>query len=1402
MKEHLIRLYVILCLFITNSQYSHTQNNKPLADKYSGYLHMNDNRRITFQQLPRNFDYNGIRCILKDRKGFMWFGTEDGLIRFDGIRLYVYKYNADDTTSISHSTVNAIAEDKHGNIWIGTNNGLNLYNREKDNFIHIIEIAGELNNKYISALCFDEKSLLWMGTFGDGINVYDPVKQTFKRYSYIPDDQNAISANRITCIALDSSNNIWIGTHNGLNLYIDKIDGFRQFFADEINSNSLSSNNISSLTIDSEKNIWIGTKGGGINKLVEKNGTFLFERCQNITLSSNNVLSLEVDRSGYLWIGTENGGLDRLNISTGSVQSFQSEEGNNSSISGNSIWSLYSDNENRLWIGTYNKGVNVVDENFSKFKSYSKNIGNKRSLPDNDVRGFSEDNDGKIWIATDGGGICQFDPKTHKYERIINNSGDQRNITNDAVQYVIFDSNETLWIGTWGGGVDRLNKYGEKIKNYKIESESGGGNNCVFSLYEDSEGGIWVCTAGSGLFKYDQESDVFKQVSYSQQSTILNELAYIPVILQDHKGYFWIGTLNGIAVLKKSGNSNLTCYGFSRESNAPSLSSNSIVVIFEDSKNRLWFGTQDNGLNLFNEHDLTFTCIQKKHGLPGNCIRGILEDDEGFLWIMTESGLCRFDYETLSFTNYTREDGLNSNEFYRRSYLKSKNGEFYLGGENGFNVFNPMEIKSNPYIPELYLTNLKINNVSVDITHENPLLTSVIGETDKIRLNYKQNSFTLEFVALNYTRPLKNQYAYMLKGFDEDWNYNGNNRSATYTNMKPGKYIFMVKGSNNDGLWNTTPKQLQITIKPPLWKTWWAYCIYILSVMFITFISLRIWNERIRIKNELKLEKLAKEKEHELNEMHVQYFTNISHEFKTPLSLIIGPLDNMIDSSDLQLKEQLSIIKRNANRLLHLTNNLMNLRKLEEGGITLSVQYGNIVEDLNEIAGYFNIRLKRKQIDFSITSDAHDVYGWYDREILETIILNLLSNAVKYTPVKGNIGIETNCLKSEEITKHHHFFPDIDKPKSRYIEISISDNGLGIKSEEMPYIFDKFYQTKFGSKLKKTGTGIGLTLTKGLIELHHGQIRVNSKPEVKTVFTFVLPIDKHYYSEEEIMAEPTELLDKEIITSEYEFIQNPEEKETETEEEKEKPEILIIEDNDELRKYLTKELSTKFSITEAEDGKIGLDMGFSNIPDLVISDILMPQINGISLCKSLKSDIRTSHIPIILLTAKTSLRDQIEGTEIGADAYLTKPFNIQFLLAKINQLIQSRRNLYAHFSQNVYPMLNKITNNKLDQEFLQKTIDFIVINITDENMNVERLAAELNLSRSNVYRKIKALTGNTVVDFIKDIRLKQALKLMETKEYTLAEIAYLTGFTSPSYFTKCFRIKYGKPPSDYLRAEG
>lgn len=1363
----LVALFVCTSLYGVNPTFQNTEIKRIKSD-------------ITFNSLPKHFPYRATRSIIQDSKGFMWFGTENGLARFDGLNLKIYENELNNPTSIRHNTVNVVLEDKNSKLWVGTSHGLNIYNREHDSFFAIEEdtdAAALLNQSYVSSLAFSSDSLLWIGTFTYGLFCINVNTGKLERFRLDLEDGSGVN---ITCICADTNNRIWAGTQSGLALFNPENGKTVWHSHEKTNTHSLSSNYIKTIQKDRYGSIWIGTQDCGLNLLVETADSVRFERMifssAKVPVSSNAINCLLADDDGYMWIGTENDGLLRLHIQSGLVEVYINEIGNSSSIASNSIWSLYQDNEGRIWTGSYNKGISVYDAYHSKFEGFQINPYSAMGLPNNDVRGFCENDAGEMWIATDGGGICRFNIQTRTFSKFVQDDNTWNSLTNNSVQSIVCDNKGKIWLGSWGGGIDCLEKDGTFIKNYKVETENGVGDNKIRTIYRDKKDNIWAGSNGSGLFLFDKYSERFVQFLHKD---FLNERSYISAIQSNTNNELWIGTLDGLVWLKlNEKNQVLQAKTYNVENS--SISVDAINCLFIDSSKQIWIGTTNGGLNIFETQNETFKVLRVDDGLPSNNISGILEDNNGCIWISTNAGIAKIRKDNDEITNFTTQDGLNSNVFYSKSIYKTQNGILLFGSNKGFNLINAQNIKYNELQPNVVLSNLYINNKLVSIRDLESPLKKQLSETDTIVLSHVQSSFSIDFVALSFTRPEQNQYAYMLEGYDDEWNFIGNKTSAYYTKVRHGEYIFKVKAANNDQVWNNEPNILHIIIKPPFWKTKWAYIAYLLLFFIIMTIILWTWQERVHVNNQLKLEKLAKQKEHELNQRNLDFFTNISHEFRTPLSLIIGPVESMFESAPKKMHEQLRVIQRNSSRLLALTNNLLELRKLEDGGMGLNAAKTDIVQSTEAVIKHFQIQIKKLEIQFAINYTESEMVFYFDNEKYTTILFNLLSNAIKHTPEKGTIKIFVNYNAEDQ-----------------KINVSVSNTGYGIQPSELPYLFDKFYQASFNRSKRQFGTGIGLTLSKGLVELLGGKIWVESTPGKETTFTFTFPVKQ---TNDEACVESSVI--ENVVHAGFlvEDFESEEHDDSTPESSDSLPLVLIVEDNDDLRNFLKVELARFYTVLLAKNGEEGLQMANETIPDLIISDIVMPLMDGIELCKAVKSDVKTSHIPVILLTAKTTTNERIEGFGSGADAYIAKPFHLKLLQTQIAGLIQSRQELYSRFSQDVYIMSRKQTGNDVDQHFLQSTIDYILSNLTDTKLNIDSLSAHHNMSHRNYCRKIKALTGNTVVEFIKIVRLKEALKLMEKQQYSLSEISYMTGFASPSYFTKNFREYYGKPPSEYLKS--
>lgn len=1324
-----------------------------------------------------------VKCILKDSRGFIWFGTESGLMRYDGTNLIKYEHNPEDVRSLPYNTVNAILEDDSHSMWIGTSQGLALYNPELDNFIDVDSIPGNANHlshRYVTSLQKDGQGKIWIGTHGNGIDVYDPKKLKFTYLREQQSGDSAVPSNLITSMLI-LGDTTWVSTKRGLKLF--NTNNLSELHL-KVTDPDLNSRELTEIKKGPQGDIWIATAAGKIIQIC-LDSSIRINHVSQISAPGSTVLTMCHDRNGNLWVGGYNTGLNYLDVKTGTVTRYLPREGDAKMLATNSIRTIYIDDSGITWIGTHNRGAYMIDNHAKKFLTWQRNAIATSTLLSDDIRGFAEDRLGNIWIACYGGGITKLDTRRNEF---VNHESVNRVIGSKYISTITADSRGNIWIGTWGQGVFRLDPGSLKIKHYDIQS-AGFGDNRVFCIYEDKTNNIWVGSVGSGVFLLDERQDRFQLLNESDKPDHVLKTAYVTSILEDSDSTIWLGSLYGLYALHRDGVGKFKYTWYNHNRPDKNINSFNIRALAEGTGGSLWVGTGDNGMRMTEIARSPlhkFRSIQKVHGLPSNMIRAVVSDAKGNLWIATNNGLSRFNPESAEFKNYTRQDGLTSNEFNQNACLRASDGKLYFGTDHGLASFHPDSIYSNTSKPLVYLTDLRINNQSVKPGIDGSPLSKHISLTSEIELSHNQRSFVIDFVAVNFGQSSHNQYCYQLSGFDKDWNCEGSVPTATYTNLDPGHYTFMVKAVNNDGVWSETPATIGITLHPAPWNTWWARLSYLVLVAGAIYLIMRVKLERARITNQLKLERLAREKEHELSESKTQFFTNISHEFRTPLSLILLPLESLLVNDDFTpaVRDRLITVHKSADKMMRLVSELMDFNKLESSEMKLHVKHGEIISFIRELALEFNDLAIKKGIQFTLRTSVTELHGWFDHDKLEKVFANVLSNAFKFTAEHGTIAIEIDIrdamVKSKQIN-------------SRHLILRITDNGLGISATELPYIFDKFFQAKSSTKVSNPGTGIGLSLAKGLVECHNGSIRADSVPNQETKFTIEIPIDRKCFEDDEILesAETNQLA--EVTWDIMDTIG-----EISAVESNDRPRILVVEDNTELRKYVALHLGHQFEVFEAADGHAGLEIACRETPDLIISDVLMPVQDGVSFCRAIKSDIKTSHIPFIFLTAKTTIEDQITGVETGADVYITKPFSFRFLLAQVRQIIQCRQQLYARFSQDVYLLPGKATSNEIDQAFLQRAIDYVIANIQDPQLGVDSMAELFNLSRVQIYRKIKALTGKTVVEFIRMVRLKQALELMETKKYTLSEVAFRTGFNSPSYFTRSFKEAYGRAPSEYL----
>lgn len=1411
---------------------------------------------LTFEQIDiRNgLSSNVVYCVIQDQFGFMWFGTEDGLDKYDGYKFTKFDIGPEGGQFISNSRINALCEDRFGYIWIGTDGGgLNRYNPDTETITYFYsdpEDPESLSGNKILSVIEDHDGIIWIGT-SNGLNKLiqnnpdDTVK--FIRFKHIPGDPASLNSNRIFCLYVDKSNNLWIGTEdNGLSLVTpsgrsgQKIR-CKHYNSDPLNNSSLSNDGVFSIFQDHTGILWIGT-GDGLNKFYynipgEQERFIQYHNDpDNIsTLSDNKVYSILEDSKQNLWIGTIGGGLNLLiqedmsDPDNYKFKHFTYDPLNPESLFSNTIYSLYETPPGVLWFTTNNDGIGKMDLNRHKFYHLKHIPGNPNSLSNQVVKAILEDKKGNIWFGTWGGGLTRYHKNTGKFVHYVHDPDNSNTISHDMVQAIIEDMNGNLWIGTVGGG---LNKFDPKTETFTRYSKEFGNENSlicddVWSLFPGRDGStIWIGTY-EGLEKFDFRRNKFTHyynIPDNPQSLIFND---IRALFEDRSGYLWVGTAGG--GLDRLDIKNGIFAHHSHDPQHPaSISNNSIYSIFEDRSGILWVGTLGGGLNKVVTDSagyIQFIHYRKSDGLANDVVKSVLEDDYGFLWISTTNGLSRFDSETGECKNYSVSDGLLDNIFNLGACCKTRDGEIYFGGVSGVNYFRPEDIKDNTFVPPVYITDFRISNKPVLVDQEidgKVLLSKSIIKTNEINLTHKHEVISFEFTALSYTSQDKNQYGYMLEGLEADWIYTGSNgRYVTYSNLAPGSYSFRVKASNNDGVWNETGTSVIIHISPPVWLTVWAFIVYGIIIAGLFYLARRFARNRKLLKEELRLEREEHRRKVELNQMKLRFFTNISHEFRTPLTLIIGPIQKLLYSdSELSPYDRRSlyrILNRNANHLLQLINQLMDFRKAEQEQMKLTVSQGDIIAEIRKITDSFKSYAEKRKIELNIFSTAENLITWYDPDKVEKILSNLLSNAFKYTPIGGKVEVFISMCSHDESRLLANVLRTMkdQNVSQEFLCIEIRDTGIGIDEKEFEKIFERFYQVDHKGKFDNPGTGIGLALVKKIVELHYGKIEVKSKVGTGSSFFVYLPVGNIFFKEEELEKKaelsvlPEERSDISSIPDDDSYSEKENSKKyknihyritgTMKRYKHQAPLIVIIEDNPDLRSFLKEDLEKKYSVLEAENGIVGLDLATRKNPDLIISDIIMPEMDGLEFCRKLKTDIRISHIPVILLTARSTLEHQLEGLETGADAYLTKPFQMKHLFALIQNILENRQRLRKKFSKEAIVSPKDVTITSVDEKFLKKALDIVEKNISDPYFSVDKFASEMGYSHVQLFRKLKAICDMAPNEFVRNIRLKKAAQLLICEKSTVGEVLYKVGFNNRSYFNRCFRHFFGTSPVEYVQ---
>lgn len=1370
MKAQILFLFSIYCFLIGSTPVMKAQTGK-------------------FYSTDKELSNSLINAVYQDRKGFIWIATENGLNKFDGTRFSIYRHNATDSTSLKNNYVRTLFEDSRGNFWIGCINGLQRYDRATDNFHELfISRKDGRKNPHITSIIERRNGDLWIATSGQGAI---SLKKNSNPASFHIETEltDRIGSNYLNVIFEDSRQNLWIATEEkGLYRYSPESKELKSYKAPY----HIAGDDVSAICEDAHGQIFVGTLTKGLFRLSSRQeGNFepvLYQNRMNL-----NIRTLIIDTRGKLIIGTDGEGVKEYQPQQDIIVDSEINAGP-FDFSKSKVHSLIEDKDHNLWLGIFQKGLILVPGISNKFDYYGYKSIHNNTIGSSCVMAIHTDEQATIWIGTDNDGLYAINDQGKQLRHYTHQAGNPQSVPG-TILCLYEDSNQELWLGSYFDGLARMNKQTGTCQDATslLQGNLNAGKPKVSCIIEDKNKNLWVGTYGSGLYKINlptQHVTYYESTRNENDDWSINRLPndWISYLLEDREGMIWIGTYKGLAVLNPQTDNFIN---YKKQNNL--LPGYVVYSLLESSNGEIWAGTSE-GLVCLNKDRLTPVLFTTADGLPSDIICGLAEDEKKNIWISTHQGISKLNPPEKKFINYYAGDGLQGNEFTRTAVFKDKRGKIFFGGTKGVTAFYPQDITEIKKEMNVLITGFHVANRPVkkgDKSGNNVITDTAVMDTEQFTLAYNENTFSIDFSVLEFSNPDRISYQYKIKELGDEWisTQPGTNR-VTYSSLKPGKYTFSVQARDHNNFSNI--RTVTIAITPPWYQTWWAKVIWgCLGALLIYALTMYILS-RIRHRQEVMRQKHMEQ----INEAKLQFFINISHEIRTPMTLIISPLEKLLAEHSEKQPVYL-MIYRNAQRILRLINQLMDIRKLDKGQMHLKFRETDIVGFINDLMQTFNYQAQKKNITFTFEKElegADSLKVWIDLNNFDKVLMNVLSNAFKYTHEGGNIEV---LLK----TGHNDAYRGALKD---YFEIDITDNGIGIDKNKIEQIFERFYQIDNDMTQSNFGTGIGLHLSRSLVELHHGIIKAENREDGQgTRFIIRLPLGSNHLKAEE-------LENPEETGSEPTISQLPKDSIYETEEENKTNEyrkhkaktryrVLIVEDDEEIRRYIRSELDSDFRIYECTNGREGLETILKEKPDLVISDVMMPEMDGITLCRKIKQNININHIPIILLTAKSKAEDQIEGLEIGADAYIVKPFNTELLRTTISNLIANRERLRGKLvgEQQVEEKITKIEMKSNDEILMSKVMKTINDHLADPTLNVEMLAANVGMSRVHMHRKLKELTNQSARDFIRSIRLKQAANLLREKNLSVSEVAYATGFSNLSHFSNTFRDFYGISPSEY-----
>ena len=1310
-----------------------------------------------------------VMTIYQDSRGYLWFATKNGLNRFNGKEYKIYHREDGNEQSLSNNSVTSITEDQEGYLWVGTNNGLNRIDLNTNEIKRYnLETNGLVANS-ISTVYTDRSGCLWVGTW-EGLNRYNREGDHFE---YIPIEDDTERAMIVTLLE-DSSGRFWIGTRNkGLLLCDHQMNLISQFTSESKNM-PLNNNNITSIYEDDKKQIWVGCKNSGLNKINLRDNEVTSYTNLNSGLSNNSVRCI-IEWQGKLLIGTFDGIFD-LDKATERIVKVAGYDDINKSLSHYSVYCFCVDRDKTLWVGTFAGGVNYLNKFTNRFVLHKPQ--EELNIRTGIYGAITYESPEDLWIATEGYGLLNYNKRTNESHYYLIDPSVRFAFNTNIIKSVFYEDGY-VWCGTTKGEIYKFNIKTKKFSlyhQYPIEYS-------IYSIIRDHNGVLWVGGASTefGLTCFVNDSLVTTFCNNVDEPIYFSN---VRCILEEEDGVFLLGSTAEGLLRFDTHKKQLTKYSNEASVEKYRIPNNYISAIVRTKSGEIWGSTYGGGIFQLDESKAIRRIMTVREGLLDNNICTLVESSDQRLWMSTVNGLIMFDPAKDEVRNYHRHNGIDIREFTLHSGIALPDGSLCFAGSNGFVTFHVEAMDKNNNIPPVVLEQLSVNNHPVEVGDESAILDKVLDGMETIRLAYNENNFSITYQALNYIYATQNQYAYKLEGYDTDWNYVGERNSAFYTNLSPGKYVFLVKASNNDGVWNEEGRSLIIIVQPPLWRTWYAYLFYVIALAAIIYGILYYVNIKRNLEAGLKMKQLEKQKQEEFHQAKIRLFTNFSHELRTPLMLIITPFEELVKRVDIpaELHDKLSIIYKNAQKLLLLVNQLMDLHKNQAGSMDLKVSEGDICEYIKEIYYAFNQIALTNEVKFTLNCTPKTINGWFDKSLLEKVVFNLLSNAFKYTASGESVLMEVSevTLKELDPKRTDGLYKD---ENSQYVILKVKDSGKGIEEGEADKIFTPFYQIPETSGINLSGTGIGLSLVYTIVQLHRGVIYVDHTETKGACFVVILPVSRSAFSEEQIESREIDKI-AEITNTEDISVSLP------VTENKDQPKykILLVEDDKDVRDYLKKSLEAEYIVIEAADGVRAYEKVVQDFPDLVLSDIMMPKRDGLELCTMIKNDIRIGHIPVILMTARSMVVHIKEGFQAGADDYIVKPFNMDVLQTRIRSLLASREQLKKLYGKRFSPDVMGIEVKSADERFSQKLFDVIEKNISNEKLDVELLCTEIGISRANLYRKLKSITELSPMELIRNKRLEMAAKLLKESEMNVSEIASHLGFNSHSYFSNSFYI--------------